>query len=187
MVMGEFTSMSMLYKTVPDLVPQPIAFGTYASNPNVHFFLCEFRNMTTVLPDVEQFAAGVARLHRLSTHPKGLYGFHIPTYHGNVPVDHGWSNTWEAYFATTTRTLLQQEEAVQGPCEALNGLVEPFFSKVIPRLLRPLQVTSKKAVSTLIHGDLWHANTGLDLDTGRPVIFDAASFYAHHECQSSVL
>ena len=34
---------------------------------------------------------------------------------------------------------------------------------------------------SLIHGDLWYANSGIDIETGKPLIFDACSFYAHNE------
>jgi len=176
----------MLYKTAPDFVPRPDGYGTYASDANIHFFLCDFRKMTTDLPDVTRFTAELARVHQLNIHPEGLYGFHLPTYHGNVPVDEGWSETWEAYFIKTTRSLLQMEESVQGPSEDLKVLAESFFTKVVPRLLRPLEVGTNGIKSTLIHGDLWHANTGVDLDTGLPVVFDAACFYAHNECQQPV-
>jgi fructosamine-3-kinase len=182
-VSAEFTAMSAIHKVSPSLVPRPIAWGTYDQIPNLDFFLCEFRNMTGGLPDLEQFPAQVARLHRNSASPDGRFGFHTATYHGNIAISHGWSHSWEEYFARTTRTLLALDQEVQGPSEVIARLSKPFFDKVIPRLLRPLETGGRVIKPCLIHGDLWHGNASMDRDTGEPVMFDAASFYAHNECK----
>ena len=50
MVSGEFSSMTALHNTIPDTTPEPFSWGTYASNPNVHFFLCRFINMIDKIP-----------------------------------------------------------------------------------------------------------------------------------------
>lgn len=39
---------------------------------------------------------------------------------------------------------------------------------------------------SLVHGDLWHGNVGVDRATGEPLVFDAGSFYAHHEYEFGV-
>ena len=64
-------------------------------------------------------------------------------------------------------------------------MATPFFDKVVPRLLRPLETGGRSIRPSLIHGDLWHGNAETDAETGEPVIFDAASFYAHNECKSA--
>lgn len=52
MMNGEFESMAAIHSLVPDLAPKPIAWGTYQTVPDTHFFLCEYREMTEELPDV---------------------------------------------------------------------------------------------------------------------------------------
>lgn len=181
----------------PDLVPRPIAWGSYSSMPDVHFFLSEFRPMTGGLPDLETFPAKIAALHMhrgagagtssnssSSDGGGGRFGFDATTFHGEIPIEHGWSDTWEEYFARTTRALLQLEQETRGPSEEVRKLAGPFFDKVIPRLLRPLETGGRSIRPALIHGDLWHGNASTDRDTRMPVIFDAASFYAHNECKS---
>lgn len=184
MMSGEFKSMTTIHEVAPALVPRPIAWGSYDSIEDVHFFLCEFRNMTEQLPDIETFPANMAELHRNGTSPDGRFGFYVTTYHGQTPIEHGWSDTWEDYFTRTTRVLLNLEQEAQGHNEQILKLADAFFDKVVPRLLRPLHTGGRNIRPALIHGDLWHGNASMDADTDEPVIFDAACFYAHNECQS---
>lgn len=52
MVHSEFESMKTIYAVIPDFVPKPLAWGTYDTMPDTHFFLCEFRNiMDNVMPE----------------------------------------------------------------------------------------------------------------------------------------
>ncbi|EMR65701.1 hypothetical protein UCREL1_7349 [Eutypa lata UCREL1] len=119
---SEYHCMEKLYTTVPDLVPQPIAWGSYSSMAEVHFFLSEFRPMTGGLPDIETFPAKIAEMHRAGTLPDGRFGFDVTTFHGEIPIEHGWSDTWEEYFARTTRILLQLEQDTRGPREEMQQL-----------------------------------------------------------------
>lgn len=50
MASGEFSSMTALHNAIPDATPKPLGWGTYASNPNVHFFLCLFIDMIDEVP-----------------------------------------------------------------------------------------------------------------------------------------
>ena len=85
MVLGEFFSMRALHTVVPDIVAVPLAWGTYASNSNIHFFLCEFVHMTGDIPEIEAFTIKVAQLHRTYS-PFNMYGFYVPTFQGNGPI-----------------------------------------------------------------------------------------------------
>ena len=182
---GEFVAMTAISTVVPGLAPRPIAWGTYESMPDVHFFLCNFHDMTDELPDLSTFPAKLAELHKSGSSPDGKYGFPVTTYHGNTPLKHVWADTWEEYFTITTKALLEVEQIAQGPNDELMSLTGPFFAKVVPRLLRPLETGGRTIKPCLIHGDLWHGNATMDADTRIPIIFDAASFYAHNECEYS--
>ncbi|KAH7031249.1 Fructosamine kinase-domain-containing protein [Microdochium trichocladiopsis] len=219
MVHSEHTSMSMIHDLKPFLVPKPLAWGSYTTIPDVHFLLCEFRPMKNELPeDIDGLAKAVAEFHkaslgnqtRISAPADKKYGFDLPTYHGNVPIHHGWANTWEGYFARTTRHLLSMELESRGPWGAItlqkddmasggggggrggpseiedldqDIIIDLFFNRVVPRLLRPLEANISPV---LIHGDLWHGNAGVDSSTDQAVIFDAASFWAHNEYELAV-
>ncbi|KAI1098881.1 Fructosamine kinase-domain-containing protein [Jackrogersella minutella] len=186
MTSSEFQCMTKIRAAAPDFVPEALAWGTYSSMPGVHFLLCEFRRMTGETPPPAALAGKVAALHRESRSDNDRFGSDVPTFHGNVRVDHGWSGSWEEYFARTTRVLLDLEGEARGTSEEIDEMTAPFFEKVMPRLLRPLELGDHSIKPSLIHGDLWHGNAETDAATGLPIIFDAASFYAHNEYELGV-
>ena len=100
MLTGEYVSMSEMYKVWPKFVPIPVGCGTYASNPNVHFFLCEFIPMTDEVPEIQSFTQTLAELHSGGISPNGKYGFHVLTYKGTIPQYTDWHDTWEGSFTT---------------------------------------------------------------------------------------
>ena len=186
MVSGEFASMTALHNTVPDLVPAPIAWGTYASDPDVHFFLCSFIDMKKGVPEIQPFVAKVAELHQKGVSPNGRYGFPVPTYGGTIPQETAWTDSWEQFFTNSMKRWLAAEEESQGFDIEMKRLSEALFSKVIPRLLRPLETGGRKIQPRLVHGDLWDGNASTDTKTDKPVIFDASCLYAHNEGKSEI-
>lgn len=181
MMSGELASMTAIYNATPQFAPLPIAWGTYASDPEIHFFLCSFHEMSDELPDVERFAESVAALHRNGKSPTGKYGFPVGTFQGNLPQDNAWTDTWEEFYIQGMERMFQLEEEAQGPSPELDSLRRPLYEKVIPRLLRPLETGGRSIEPALVHGDLWYGNASTDLDTDEPIVFDACCFYAHNE------
>lgn len=182
MVHSEFESMKAIYALAPDFAPKPIAWGTYESTPDTHFFLCEFREMKDTMPDPSAFVSRLARLHQTSKSPNGKFGFHMTTYSGNIPQMTDWEPSWEAFFSKNLRFALDLELEAKGHDPEFDELVPAIFDKVIPRLLRPLEAEGRSVKPCLVHGDLWYANSGVDVDKDQPLIFDACCFYAHNEC-----
>ena len=155
---GEFESMKVLHGVTPDFAPKPIAWGTFKSNSDLHFFLCDFHDMDGELPELNSFAASLAKLHCESISPTGKFGFHVTTYNGNIPQDVRWTNTWEECFVNGTRKDFEMEREARGPSEELEALMIPLFEKVIPRLLRPLETGGRTLKPCFVHGDLWYGN-----------------------------
>ena len=184
MMLGEFTSMSAIHSILSDFTPRPIGWGTYASNPDCHFFLATFHDMADELPDINGFASKVAELHMKSKSPNDKFGFPVTTFSGNAPQDNSWTDTWEEFFTQAVNHMLRLEEEAQGPSEEMRSLGKALVDKVIPRLLRPMEIDGRKVTPCLVHGDLWYGNACRDLRTNTPIIFDACSFYAHNECKS---
>ncbi|WEW60611.1 hypothetical protein PRK78_006098 [Emydomyces testavorans] len=181
MVHGEFESMKAIYAVIPDFVPKPIAWGSYASIPDTHFFLSEYRGMTHDKPDPKEFTVRLAKLHKNSKSPNNKFGFHVTTYSGNLPQLNEWEESWEAYFTKSMKWALKLELEKGGPDPEFDLLLPILFDTVIPRLLRPLESEGRSVKPSLVHGDLWHANSGLETDMGKPLVFDACCFYAHNE------
>ncbi|KAF5675475.1 kinase-like domain-containing protein [Fusarium circinatum] len=164
-----------------EFVPKPIACGTYETISDTHFFLCEFREMKEDMPGPDEFASRLSKMHHKSVSPTGKFGFHITTYAGNLPQYVAWEDSWETFFTKSMRQALDLEIYVKGNSDELEVLSEALFEKVIPRLLRPLESDGRTVKPSLIHGDLWYANTGIDAESKQPLIFDACCFFAHHE------
>jgi protein-ribulosamine 3-kinase len=184
MVSGEFVSMTAIHKTIPDSTPAPVAWGTYASNPNIHFFLCHFVDMIDEVPEIQAFVARVAELHTRGVSPNGKYGFPVPTYMGQMPQYTAWTDSWEAFFTVSMERLMLVIEETQGPDPEMKELLEKIVAKVIPRLLRPLETGGRQIVPRLIHGDLYSGNVSVHVGTGAPILYDATCLYAHNECKS---
>ncbi|KAL8375679.1 hypothetical protein RB595_006998 [Gaeumannomyces hyphopodioides] len=165
MVSGEFASMTAAHQVVPEFVPKPLAWGAYDTVPDAHFFLCEFRDMVDDMPDPHKFGSLLARLHQSSASPTGKFGFHTTTYAGNLPQFVGWEDSWEAFFAKSMRHALDLEIERRGTTEELDSLSKVLFDKVIPRLLRPLESNGRSVKPSLVHGDLWYANAGIDAES----------------------
>ncbi|CAP64472.1 uncharacterized protein PODANS_5_7620 [Podospora anserina S mat+] len=182
MVKVEFESMKAIHSVTPDFAPKPIAYGPYDSLPDTYFFLCEFREMVDdQLPEPEEFTRKLATLHQKSQSPTGKFGFHTTTYAGNLPQMVEWEDSWEVFFAKSLRHALDLEMQAKGPDPELDALVPILFETVIPRLLRPLETEGRSVKPSLVHGDLWYANSGVDVETEGSLIFDACCFYAHNE------
>lgn len=175
--------MSALYNAMPDLVPRPFGWGTYEKDPDVHFFLCKFHGMTDDIPDILDFPSMLAQLHKNGVSPRRKFGFPVTTYQGRLPQDTTECDTWEECFSRGIRRFFEMEEESQGYDKEMADLRKGIMEKVIPRLLRPLETGNREIVPRLVHGDLWDGNTSVDVATDLPIIFDACSSYAHHECK----
>ena len=114
MMSGEFASMSALYSVLSEITPRPIAWGTYASDPNVYFFLCAFHEMTDDVPDIQKLPSKIAELHRNGVSLNGKFGFPVPTFQGRLLQETEWTHSWEEFFSNAMKRMLALEEAAQG-------------------------------------------------------------------------
>ena len=148
--------MQALHSVSPDMVPEPVNWGTLEANPDAHFFICKYVEMTDELPDPYSFCRKLADLHRRSMEMSlnGKFGFDVTTCRGTYPQDNEWNDSWEAFFSRQTRNAFKWEVDVQGRCEEYDKLLPPFFEKVIPRLLRPLETGDNVLRPVLVHGEV---------------------------------
>ena len=183
MVSGEFVSMTQLHEALEYLTPKPIATVTYASNSNIHFFMCGFVEMTDDLPDPDKLMGGLAELHRNGLSPNGKYGFPVPTLQGTIPQFTEWKDSWEDFFHHSISVVMNNEEKSQGHDPEVRRLFDETLEKVVPRLLRPLETGGRQIQPRLVHGDIWDGNVSTDTERDIPVIFDATCIYGHNESE----
>ncbi|MCJ1394921.1 hypothetical protein MMC18_007801 [Xylographa bjoerkii] len=183
MVRGEYEGMKALYAVSRDIIPEPIGYGTFMSDPNTHFFLCEFVDMKDELPDLVDFCKLVADHHHrsMAMSSNGMFGFPVTTCNGSTPQDCSWDASWEAFFTRSLQHKFRLLEEIHGPNEEIQGLLPVLFDKVCPRLLRPLETEGRVIRPCLLHGDLWDGNVSVHADSDLPYLFDAAVSWGHNE------
>ncbi|KAK3296670.1 Fructosamine kinase-domain-containing protein [Chaetomium fimeti] len=188
MMKGAFEAEQALYDCIPKRVPKPAAWGTYASEPDTHFYLCEFAEMRDEVPSANGWATAVSELHLASQgkSPTGQFGFHVTTYLANVPVKNSWNPSWEAFWAQQMKSLFDQEESVNGRDETLAELRAAYFEKAIPRYLGPLESEGRSVIPCLLHSDLWPGNIKPRTATGELCLFDACAYWGHNEADLAV-
>jgi protein-ribulosamine 3-kinase len=183
MVSCEYRAMLELYNVIPEMVAEPLGWGSYTDIEDTHFFVCRFHELSDDIPDVSDFPALVAEMHKRGVSKTGKFGFPFITYGGKNPQFFPMSDTWEECFTKGIEWMFNVEEKTHGHDEELAELREQLVKKVIPRLLRPLETEGRKLTPRLVHGDLWDGNASVDVNTGQPMIFDATVLYAHNECE----
>ncbi|KAI4658989.1 uncharacterized protein J4E78_005412 [Alternaria triticimaculans] len=167
MALGEYESQKALAQYLPDNSVVPVAFGTFELDPTKSFFLTTYRELKEKTPDPAELIKVLAKLHIGSSSPTGKFGFRVTTFNGHVPPQNEWCDSWEQWYSRQLQSDIKWEQSVRGVDPDFNEVAEEFFAKVIPRLLRPLQSGGRTINPTLVHGDLWHGNAQVDMDTKR--------------------
>lgn len=186
MAEGEFQSASAVNAVVPGLVPEPAGWGEYdLREKKYYFFIGAYHNMDlSGVPDPVKFAARVADLHRKGTSPNGMFGFQVPTVIGKMERTVTWERSWVASFTHLLRDVIGYDNQTNGPWTNYDAACEQVIEVVIPpRLLGALQADGRNITPSLIHGDPWENNVGIDRETGDIVIFDPGCTYAHNEME----
>ena len=185
MMEGEFEASKALHTVSPEFCPCPVAAGTFSEIDDAYFYICEFVEMTEESPplNIREFCGNLAKLHNNGISPNGMFGFHISTCNGWIPQLNNWEESWTRFFQKGFIYLLEMDDKNSCPHGSiLDKYRDKFLNVVIPRLLLPLETDGNSIKPCLIHGDLWFGNTATTADKqNRPMIFDAAAFYAHNE------
>ena len=183
MMEGTFAAESAIHSAIPEHAPKPLAWGTYKSQPDIHFYVCDFVDMLDDVPNPRRWGETIAKLHHnsMGKSPNGKDGFHVMTHLANVPVDNTWNGSWEVFWTQQMRSLLQQEEALCGPDDDFSNLEAGLYNIVIPRLLRPLETGGRSIKPCLIHSDLWPGNIKRKVHDDKLCVFDACAYWGHNE------
>ncbi|KAK6824517.1 Ketosamine-3-kinase [Apiospora arundinis] len=135
MYQSEYESLKIMHDALPKICPEPIGWGSYASDPSVFFLLCHFVEIFNEPADPQLLPPRMANLHQQAIAPDGMYGWHVAMAGGRIPIVINKSTSWE-----------------------------DFFTRFIPRLLRPLETGGRQITPTLLHTNLWDGNIGVKED-----------------------
>lgn len=182
---GEYHSVSAINAVVPGLSPQAAGWGQYdVGDTAYYFFVGDFHDMDlAAAPDPVEFAAQVAALHQGGISPNGMFGFPVTTVIGKMERTVTWESSWATSFTHQLKDVIKFDNDTNGPWPELDAACNQLIKVVIPRLLGVLQSDGRQITPTLIHGDLWENNVGIDMESGDIILFDPGCTYSHNEME----
>ena len=182
---GEFHSASAIDAVVPGLAPKAAGWGQYHNGESqVYFFLGDCHDMDLfAAPEPVHFMSQIAELHRRGTSPNAMFGFSVPTVCGIMERTVIWEKSWAKSFTHQLKDVISYDNETNGPWPEYSAACKQLIDVAIPRLLAALQSGGREITPTLIHGDLWEQNVGIDVETGETVVFDPGCTYAHNEME----
>ena len=179
---GEYNSMKAIHDVAPYLVPKPVAWGTLSQHQNIHFIISDSVEVDAQIVNMSRLATAVADLHKTSAARCVKFGFHVTTFIGHLAQNNRATNTWEECFSNNFRHFSDLVRDIEGfDNAAFATLSEAMLSKVIPRLLRPMETGGRTITPVLLHGNLLLENTSTSLKTHGPIILNPSTFYGHNE------
>ncbi|KAI0112615.1 Fructosamine/Ketosamine-3-kinase [Hypoxylon sp. NC0597] len=186
LVEGEFHSAAIINDVVAGLVPKAVGWGEYHDGKSqVYFFLGDFHDMNySINPEPVSFMSKIAELHQV-TSPNGMFGYPVPTACGKMERTVTWEKSWVKSFTNLLNDVIRYDNETNGPWPEYDTACKQLIDVVIPRLLGALQSEGRSITPSLIHGDLWERNVGIDRETGEAVVFDPGCVYAHNEMDST--
>ncbi|KAI1762700.1 Fructosamine kinase-domain-containing protein [Hypoxylon sp. FL1150] len=181
---GEFHSASVINEAVTGLVPKPVGWAEYYNGEiPTYFFLGDFHDMDfSVAPEPADFMSKIVELHR-GTSENGMFGFPVPTVCGKMERTVTWEKSWAQSFTHQLKDVIKYDNETNGPWPEYDAACKQLINVVIPRLLGALQSQGRNITPSLIHGDLWERNVGIDMETDETVLFDPGCVYAHNEME----
>ena len=166
---AEFVGLEALINTRTLRVPQPLVFG---STDTEAFLLMEY---------IEWGRSNVAsdrllgqQLAQLHLKPQAYFGWMRDNTIGNtVQINQPYSD-WPSFWREQRLGVQLRLAAGKGYQGRLQSLGEQLIEAV------PAFFMAYQPVQSLLHGDLWGGNVGVDKQ-GAPVIFDPACYYGDRE------
>jgi len=142
----------------------------YKNIKNIEILLIEWIDIQNF--DQKKLGKGLGEMHLKSaeSNPK-KFGFPVEGFIGTTDQKKGWENNWLDCFLNLR--IMPQLSILNS-----NFLDQATINKVTEKIKSEL--LNHKPINTLIHGDLWSGNIGIDTN-GKGVIFDPASWWADNE------
>ena len=151
-------------------VPQPICWGTAADHAYLVLEYIELVGNNTTQSQV-RLGQQLAQLHRITA---PLYGWRINNTLGSTPQINTTCNNWPSFWREQRLGFQLSLAAHNGYTGALQRKGEQLLADI------PAFFTTYTPTPSLLHGDLWSGNYGIDAHDN-PVIFDPAVYYGDRE------
>jgi fructosamine-3-kinase len=149
------------------IVPEVVA---YKNIKNIDILLIEWIDMQNF--DQKNLGKGLGEMHlNSSAYSPKSFGYPIEGFIGLTDQKKGWENNWIDCFLNLR--IIPQLSILKS-----NVLDKKIKNKVKEKIRSEL--LKHEPTNTLIHGDLWSGNVGID-KSGKGVIFDPASWWADNE------
>ena len=149
------------------VVPEVIA---YKNINNIEILIIEWIDMENF--DQKNLGKGLGEMHLNSSEssPK-IFGYPIDGFIGLTDQKKGWENNWiDCFLNLRINPQLSILKSNVLDTETKNKVKEKLKS----------ELRKHEPINTLVHGDLWSGNVGID-KSGKGVIFDPASWWADNE------
>ena len=149
------------------IIPEVIAFKNFK---NIEILLIEWIDMQNF--DQKKLGKGLGEMHLNSTesNPK-IFGYPVQGFIGLTDQKKGWENNWiDCYLNLRMVPQLSILKSNFLDKETIHKVKEKIRSELL----------NHEPINTLVHGDLWSGNVGIDRN-GKGVIFDPASWWADNE------
>ena len=149
------------------VIPDVIA---YKNIKNIEILILEWIDMQSFNQKNLGKGLGEMHLNANETNPK-IFGYPIEGFIGRSDQKAGWENSWIDCFLNLR--IIPQLSILKSNVldnEIINQIIEKIKSELVKH----------EPINTLVHGDLWSGNIGID-NSGKGVIFDPASWWADNE------
>jgi len=149
------------------IIPKVIS---YSEIKNAEFLLMEWIDM--VNGDQKKLGKGLAEMHLKSNDSNPIkFGYPIEGYIGETNQKKGWEDNWIDCFINLR---IEPQLSI-----LKNNFLDIKTKRIISEKIKSVLI-NHEPINSLVHGDLWSGNMGIDQD-GKGVIFDPASWWADSE------
>ncbi len=149
------------------VIPEVI---TYRNIKNIEILLIEWIDMQNFNQKKLGKGLGEMHLHSNESNPK-MFGYPVQGFIGITDQKKGWEDNWIDCFLNLR--IIPQLSILK------SDILEEETIKKIEKKIK-LELAYHKPINSLVHGDLWSGNVGID-ENGKGVIFDPASWWADNE------
>lgn len=172
---AEADGLEMLRATRTFTVPVVKARGSDATHAWLALEWLDLRPVSTA-EEGRLFGHALAALHAVEG---PCYGLMRDNWLGDSPQENGQAQSWPMFYAQK-RLQPQLDRVIAG---GRSGPLVRDTRAIIERV--PALFLDYRPAPSLLHGDLWFGNAGIDA-AGRPAVFDPAAYYGDREADFAI-